>query len=174
MSKITMRVAGIAVDPASGQPILVLKDDSGKLNLPIWLSIVEANAVAAILSGDGSAPHTLIGDVVRAMGGRIKAVVIDEADGDSFYATVEVAGPTDEVAVKAEAADAVALALSEEIPIEAASDLLLSAKFVHETKQGDEGGDEGGGDGGGESSLSDKMRELLEDLSPDDFGKYRM
>lgn len=165
MSKIPMTVAGIAVDPSSGQPILVLKDKTEKLSLPVWLSIVEANAIATVLSGSQSPPHTLVADVIAEMGGRIEAVVIDSAEGGTFYATIEISGPGGPAAVQARAADAVALALAEGVPIEASKELLLSAK-LGEVEEGEEGEEE--------SSLADKMRELLESLTPEDFGKYRM
>ena len=46
-----MKVKGLALDPLSNMPIIVLRDEEEKRSLPIWVGLFEANAIA--LDHDG-------------------------------------------------------------------------------------------------------------------------
>ena len=43
---VRMNVRGIALDPITNMPIIILKDTEEKRALPIWVGIFEANAIA--------------------------------------------------------------------------------------------------------------------------------
>jgi bifunctional DNase/RNase len=43
---IEMRVGGLTLDPVTKTPIVILKDAENKLNLPIWIGLMEATALA--------------------------------------------------------------------------------------------------------------------------------
>ena len=43
---VEMKVRGLALDPLSNLPIIILRDDEEKRSLPIWIGIYEANAIA--------------------------------------------------------------------------------------------------------------------------------
>ena len=43
---VAMSIKGLMLDPVSNSPIVVLKDESEKFFLPIWVGIFEANAIA--------------------------------------------------------------------------------------------------------------------------------
>ena len=42
---INMNVMGIAIDTRTGSPIVVLKDESNRQALPIWIGSAEASAI---------------------------------------------------------------------------------------------------------------------------------
>ena len=43
---VEMKVRGLALDPLSNLPIIILRDEEDKRSLPIWIGIYEANAIA--------------------------------------------------------------------------------------------------------------------------------
>src|SRR5882762_2885482 len=48
---ILMTVGGLTLDPVTKTPIVILKDSENKLNLPIWIGLLEATAMATELEG---------------------------------------------------------------------------------------------------------------------------
>src|SRR3970040_66817 len=48
---IQMAVGGLTLDPVTKTPIVILKDMDNKLNLPIWIGLLEATAMATELGG---------------------------------------------------------------------------------------------------------------------------
>jgi bifunctional DNase/RNase len=72
---IEMRVGGLTLDPVTKTPIVILKDTDNKLNLPIWIGLMEATAMATELEGIKMArpmTHDLLRTVVDTLGGRSK------------------------------------------------------------------------------------------------------
>ena len=41
---VLMTVGGLTLDPVTKSPIVVLKDADNRLNLPIWIGLLEATA----------------------------------------------------------------------------------------------------------------------------------
>jgi len=41
-----MKVSGIAIDPFTNTPIIILKDLNGDKMLPIWIGFMEASSIA--------------------------------------------------------------------------------------------------------------------------------
>src|SRR6185312_12299368 len=48
---IQMAVGGLTLDPVTKTPIVILKDTENKLNLPIWIGLLEATAMATEIEG---------------------------------------------------------------------------------------------------------------------------
>src|SRR5207244_13419433 len=48
---IQMSVGGLTLDPVTKTPIVILKDMDNKMNLPIWIGLLEATAMATELEG---------------------------------------------------------------------------------------------------------------------------
>ncbi|MEO2137859.1 MAG: bifunctional nuclease domain-containing protein, partial [bacterium] len=48
---VRMSVGGLALDPVTKTPIVILRDEGGALNLPIWIGQLEATSMATELEG---------------------------------------------------------------------------------------------------------------------------
>jgi bifunctional DNase/RNase len=46
---VEMKVFGLAIDPLSNTPIVILKDLGEKKAIPIWIGLFEASAIASVL-----------------------------------------------------------------------------------------------------------------------------
>lgn len=159
---IRMEINGLVVDPASKMPIVVLRDEVGQTFLPIWIGNSEAHAIALRIQGVVP-PRPLTHDLLRAflerLGATVERVVISDLRDNTFYARIHIVHDGEELVLDSRPSDAIALALRTESPIYALRLVLQKAEVL---------------DLAGEPSDEEKTRKQLEDLEPDDLGKYKM
>lgn len=165
---VKMKVAGVALDPDTNAPIVILKDASGDLILPIWIGLMEANAIAAQLEGITFArpmTHDLFKILLDELGGLVKNVRLVDIRDNVFYAelTIEVGGELH--VIDARPSDAIAIALRARSEIYVAEKVITEATRV-QTHLGHRFNVVGF------ESDAEKLKRLLEDMGPDDFGKY--
>lgn len=126
---IEMFVAGIALDARSGQPIVVLNDQTKRRALPIWIGMAEASAISRALDNykpERPMTHDLLLNVITSLGYKVKQVEINELSSNTYFATIQLQlnepGAT-AAAVEAlkpidsRPSDAIALALRAKAPI---------------------------------------------------------
>src|SRR5262249_60268920 len=68
---IQMSVGGLTLDPVTKTPIVILKDTDNKLNLPIWIGLLEATTMATEIEGIKMArpmTHDLLKNILDAAG----------------------------------------------------------------------------------------------------------
>jgi bifunctional DNase/RNase len=125
---VEMRVAGIALDAASRSPIVLLRDPSGRRQVPIWIDQAQAQN---ILAGLGHEPpprplsHDLMVALLEAGGLELERVVIHAIEDSTFRAVLKLkaaatspaaegagaAAPRESIELDARPSDAIALAL---------------------------------------------------------------
>jgi bifunctional DNase/RNase len=166
---IEMRVGGLTLDPVTKTPIVILKDTDNKLNLPIWVGLMEATAMATELEGIKMArpmTHDLLRAVVDTLGGVVEAVEVTDLKDSTYYAVIYLEVGGRKVSVDARPSDAISLALRSKSPIFVAKKVLEASSNVQQKVEEPQ-----------EHNLSnvarDKWAEILEKMSPDDF-KYKM
>ena len=195
-SAVEMFVGGLVLDPATQAPIVVLKDESGDITLPIWIGIPEATSIASAIKQVTMArplTHDLFFDLLLEVGVTVQRVVITELRESTYFAEL-VLGQGDRVMVlDSRPSDAIAMALRASAPIYVAQSVLNQAKVAFgsnnplpqmEPQPAEQGeGAQGEGDESASEEQSqekdfagvskDKWEELLSNLDPDDF-KYKM
>lgn len=117
---IEVTVAGLALDPRTDSPILLLRDSSKNRILPIWIGVAEATAIAAQVEGirlPRPMTHDLTQNLVNSLGGRISRVAITSLVDATYYAQVTLVANDKENDLDARPSDAVALALRAAAPI---------------------------------------------------------
>ncbi|MGH7394728.1 MAG: bifunctional nuclease family protein [Candidatus Methylomirabilales bacterium] len=159
---IKMTVRGIALDPITNMPIIILKDADDKRALPIWVGIFEANAIALELekiSTPRPMTHDLIKNILDGLGASVQQVVVNDLKDNTFFAVIEISVNGNVVNVDSRPSDAIALALRVNAPIFVSEKVVTRAKSIEVSEEKEE---------------SDRWREWLENLKPEDFGKYKM
>jgi bifunctional DNase/RNase len=112
---VEMRVAGIALDAASRSPIVLLRDPSGRRQVPIWIDQAQAqNILSGINRERPPRPlsHDLMASLLTAGGLSLERVVIHTIEDNTFRAVlklVDSGGAATEL--DARPSDAIALAL---------------------------------------------------------------
>ncbi|MCD2193648.1 bifunctional nuclease family protein [Actinomycetospora endophytica] len=116
---------GIGIDPASGAPLMVLRERGGaRRAVPIWIGPAEAQQIALVVGRERPRrplTHQLLIDVVAALGQRLTHVRICGLAEGTFLAEVALAGGA---RVSARPSDAVPVALAAAIPIYLATAVL--------------------------------------------------
>jgi bifunctional DNase/RNase len=162
MELIPMSIKGLMLDPLSNSPIVVLKDDEDKYFLPIWVGIFEANAIALQLE-NVSTPrpmtHDLLRNMIAELHGQVTRIVINDLRDSTFFAQIRVNSGDRTLEIDARPSDAIALALRTEAPIFVAQTVLDQAQTIAPDAMEEEG---------------DRTKKFLEELDPDDLGKYKM
>ena len=90
---IEMIVAGIAMDAASRNPIVLLRDASERRQLPIFISPEQAKAISAGLEGEKMTrpmTHDLMATLFEDWGLKLERVVIHALKDNTFYAVMTV------------------------------------------------------------------------------------
>src|SRR3972149_5837499 len=90
---IRMTVRGIALDPITNMPIIILKDLEEKRALPIWVGIFEANAIALELEKIATPrpmTHDLIKNILDGLGATVQQIVVNDLKDNTFFAVIEL------------------------------------------------------------------------------------
>jgi len=159
---IRMTVRGIALDPITNMPIIILKDSEERRALPIWVGIFEANAIALELekvSTPRPMTHDLLKNILEGLGIAVQQVIVNDLKDNTFYATIELNHNGSVVCIDSRPSDAIALALRVNAPIFVTEKVVAQAKNIEVSEEKEE---------------TDKWKEWLENLKPEDFGKYKM
>jgi bifunctional DNase/RNase len=159
-------IAGLTIDPASNTPIILLKTDEGEETVPIWIGLLEATAIAAALQNinfERPMTHDLFRNFVQNMEMEVVKIEICDLKDNTFYALIYFASDSRVFSMDARPSDAIAIALRFDAPIYVDSTVIEKAR-VNEPKA----------EMLDKSSAGKKWAEYLNDLSPEDFGKYKM
>lgn len=115
---VEMRVAGIALDAASRSPIVLLRDPSGRRQVPIWIDQAQAQNILAGMRGDQPPrplSHDLMVSLMDAGGLRLERVIIHAIEDNTFRAALKLHPGNEDgtaaVEVDARPSDAIALAV---------------------------------------------------------------
>jgi uncharacterized protein len=90
---IQMTVRGIALDPITNMPIIILKDVDERKALPIWVGIFEANAIALELekvTTPRPMTHDLLKSVLDGLGVSVRQVIVNDLKDNTFFAVIEL------------------------------------------------------------------------------------
>lgn len=158
-------IHGLAMDPKNNSPILLLKEEGAKRALPVWIGFYEANAIATCLAGMESPrpmTHDLLFNTITEAGYSVSKVVITELKDTTFYAVIYLTSETGQKELDSRPSDAVALAVRSEAPIFVMEDV-LDQSAVDMSAIEDETG-----------SQKDEWLEMLENMDPEDYSKYKM
>lgn len=162
---VEMKVKGLALDPLSNLPIIILRDEDDKRSLPIWIGIYEANAIALELEKiETPRPmtHDLIKNILETIEARVLKVMVTDLKENTFYAVLHVQAGGTEYTVDSRPSDAIALALRVGAPIYVDEDVVRKAKTLEVGKEGEPV----------KADDPDQLREWLQNIKPEDFEKY--
>jgi bifunctional DNase/RNase len=167
---IQMSVGGLTLDPVTKTPIVILKDTENKLNLPIWIGLLEATAMATEIEGIKMArpmTHDLLKSILGEVGCSVECVEITELKENTYYAAVNLNVAGRQLMIDSRPSDAIALALRTKSPIYVAKAVLEASSMLQQNEDANERGVEN------VSNVSkEKWAEILEKMGPEDF-KYK-
>ena len=178
-ASVEVQVAGLTIDPYTNMPIVVLRDLAGKHQVPIWIGLVEASAIATQLENIKLArpmTHDLMMSLMDEVDAKLERIEVTELKDDTFFASLHVKVGARSLVFDARPSDAIALALRAKAKIFVSPDVIEQAKLA---EQKTDVGDRPPPDKNSPGALlagqpPAKWAEILENLSPEDFGKFKM
>jgi len=118
---IELILSRIKIDEKRSEQVIVLKEKKGTRMLPVVIGIAEVNAIKLKLSGINPPrplTHDLLLNTVKDLGARLKHVVIDKLENNTFFAKLVIArNGKEEIQVDARPSDSIAIALRADVPI---------------------------------------------------------
>jgi len=165
---IAMTISSLNMDPVTNSPIIILKEIDGKQTLPIWIGLLEATAIASEIEGvKFSRPmtHDLLKDVMDKTDIKVNKVEICDLKDNTYYAIIHVTRNDQIFSIDSRPSDAIALALRTEAPIFVSDEVLKKSEQIEATRESEPVD---------KSEKGKKWQDILENLKPEDFGKYKM
>ncbi len=159
-------IAGLTMDPASNTPIIILKSEEDDHAIPIWIGLLEATSIASALQKiefDRPMTHDLFKTVADRFKAEVTRIEVCDLKENTFFARIYFKSGEISFDIDARPSDAIAIALRFGAPI------YVDDKVVQSAKSGDpqpEVLDE--------SEEGKKWADYLKNLSPEDFGKYKV
>ena len=160
MAVIEVKINGLAVDAQAKSHVVILKEKEGERVLPIWIGPAEAQAIARELAGQRfprPLTHDLLATIVEGLKARVTRVVISDLRENTFYAHLVIEKDGEVVAIDARPSDSIAVALR------CGAEVFVNEKLLNEPGEQEEPTDE---------EKAQELRRFLENLDPEDFGKY--
>lgn len=164
---IEMKVSGLTIDPITNTPIVILKSMQENKAIPIWIGLFEASAIATELEKivfSRPMTHDLFSECLKALNVKISRIVIADIRNNTFYANIYLNRGGHDFTIDARPSDAIALALRASAPIFVDDSVLEKSRSI----------DFGMKISDLDKLKEDKIKEFLENLSAEDFGKYKM
>jgi hypothetical protein len=160
---IEVTVAHLGLDRNTNSPVVILREKEGDRVLPIWIGPAEASAIAMEMQGlkpPRPMTHDLLKQVILGLGATVRRILISALKDKTYYAELWLAREDHVFQLDARPSDSIALALRVNAPIFTDPSLL------------EQGAVEAGQPPPGGGLDADKLRAYLEDMDPEDFGKF--
>ena len=158
---VKMEIKGLLMDPVSNMPVVILRDAGDGVFLPIWVGIFEANAIAIAMEKIATPrpmTHDLLNNLVRELDARVDRIVINDLKDNTFFARIHLSRAGATWTVDSRPSDAIALALRCESEIFVEEEVLEKSKTLRADGDPD----------------PERLKKWLEEVNPEDLGKYRM
>ena len=174
-------VARLGLDSSTNSYVVILQEKGGNRLLPIWIGQPEAESIVMQMKNmkrERPLTHDLCKRLIVGLGGSLRRVQITRVQKNTYFAELHLVRGEDVVHVDARPSDSIAIALRLAAPI-FAPEALLTAVAAEDTETED--GEEVGGVVEG-NALDEEQRRMsaqdlkehLENLRPEDFGKFNL
>lgn len=117
---VQMNVNTILFDSRNSSYIVVLRDETGRKVLPIWIGAAEGNSIALAMSNVKAArplTHDLIVGIFDRLEIEIARVVISDLIDNTFYASLYLLHNNKEFHIDSRPSDAIAIAIRINAPV---------------------------------------------------------
>jgi bifunctional DNase/RNase len=159
---VKMEIKGLLMDPVSNMPVVVLRDSANGVFLPIWVGIFEANAIALQMekiSTPRPMTHDLLKNLLSELDAKVERIVINDLRDNTFFARIHLLRGETRWNVDSRPSDAIAHALRVDAEIFVEEEVLEKSKTLRPD---------------GDETDPERLKKWLEEVNPEDLGKYRM
>ena len=156
-----MRVMGIAIDTATGSPIIVLNDLENRKALPIWIGSAEAGAIIRKIENIKMArpmTHDLFIDFLNKTGFKLEKIEINDVENETYFASIFISNDKGEsFEIDSRPSDAIALAIRTDSPIFVSAKVLAGGSVSCDAER--------------DEQEFEEFRNFVQSIKPSDFEK---
>ena len=166
-------VSRLGLDSSTQSYVVILQEKGGERLLPIWIGQPEAESIVMQMhhiKRPRPLTHDLCKSLILGLGAELRKVHITRVEKNTYFAELHIArtGGDEVVQVDARPSDSIAIALRLSAPIFASESLLSEVQIEESESFEPEKIDDA-------SELSaEQLKEYLERLRPEDFGKFNL
>ena len=176
---VEVTVSRLGLDSGSNSYVVVLQERGGTRLLPIWIGQPEAESIVMHIHDVKRArplTHDLFRSLIVGLGAELRRVHITRVEKSTYYGELQIQLGETLVRIDARPSDCIAIALRLGAPI-LASEALLMEPDLEAGEEEEDGVPEFGAaemeTGSDETELSrEQLKAYLENLRPEDFGKF--
>lgn len=170
---VEVTVARLGLDSSSNSYVVILQEKGGTRLLPIWIGQPEAESIAMHINSikrDRPLTHDLCKSLILALGGQLRRVQITKVQKSTYFAELHIMRGDALMQIDARPSDSIAVALRLSAPIYAQEALLTSVDGdeVEEQEEDYEAAKRT------EELNAEQLKQYLENLRPEDFGKFNL
>jgi bifunctional DNase/RNase len=169
-------VSRLGLDSSTNSYVVVLQERGGTRLLPIWIGQPEAESIVMHMHNVKRArplTHDLVRSLIVGMGAQLRRVQITRVEKSTYFAELHVMRGDTLVHIDARPSDSIAVALRLSAPIYAAESLLVEpSEELEEDAESGSQPDLTGSDESDAELTAEQLKAYLENLRPEDFGKF--
>jgi uncharacterized protein len=176
MQLVEVEVMRLGLDRSNNSYVVILREKEGERLLPIWIGQAEAESIVIEMSKlkrERPLTHDLCKTLITGMGGTLRRIQITKVENRTYYAEMHIRVDDRMIQIDARPSDSIAIALRFAAPIFAQEDLLTSLLFEDSSEESDaipsapepEQSDQ---------MTPDQLQKYLENLRPEDLGKFNI
>jgi uncharacterized protein len=124
---VQMELMRIIINENSDQHIIFLKEVEGDRMFPIVIGIFEASSIDRRVKNQATQrplTHDLLANAVELLGGELQDIYINELREHTYFAKLRIRHDGELVEVDSRPSDAIALAVTVDVPIYVAEDII--------------------------------------------------
>ena len=124
---VQMELVRIIISEINDQQVIYLKEVGGDRQFPILIGIFEATSIdrrVKKLASPRPLTHDLVVNTIEALGGELRDIYISELRDHTYYAKLRIRHEGELVEVDSRPSDAIAVAVTVDVPIFVAEDIL--------------------------------------------------
>ena len=127
---VQMELHKIIISEMQHEQIIVLKEVDGERNFPIVIGIFEATSIdrrVKKMNSPRPLTHDLIASVIDSLGAELQDIYINELREHTYFAKLRIRQNGELVEIDSRPSDAIALAVTANVPIYVAEDVIGEA-----------------------------------------------
>ena len=184
MAMVEVVVARLGIDSTSGAYVVILQEKDGERLLPIWIAQPEAESIVLQMKHvhrERPMTHDLCRSLIQGLGATLRRVQITKVEKNTYYAELHLLREDRLIQIDARPSDSIAIALRFGAPVFADESLLVDPDEEESESDDDDAPVEAPDidispaerTGDPDAMSPEQLKEYLERLRPEDFGKFR-
>jgi uncharacterized protein len=169
-------VSRLGMDPGSQAYVVVLQEKGGARLLPIWIGHAEAESIVMHMHNikrPRPITHDLCRNLIVGMGAVLRRIEITRVENNTYYGEIHLERGGSIARIDSRPSDAIAIALRLDAPMFASESLLVLPEDDENEEESKTSFATPASSDASELS-AEQLKEYLEHLRPEDFGKFNL